>query len=622
MIVCPRCQHVNPDVAGFCYFDGVALGAGDGQAHTRLPREFVFPSGRVCRTYNELAAGCQDEWHVARALLLDGTLGQFLAGVGRIDLAQAAQRARNNPDSDLGLEVFIGGLPTTALEGPRLDLHPRRISLGRMAVGDKKDIDLVVANRGKGLLIGDLSVSDSWLRLVNADGAAERASLKILDQQRFVLRVNTQGLAALRTYGGKLTVITNGGIVEVSVSVDLQARPFPHAPFAGVDRPQALAQRMHAQPKAAVPILENGEIAAWFAANGWTYPVQGPSAQGVGAVQQFFEAMGLAKPPPVALSEPTLDVDCYAGEICRGHLLLHTPARKWVYGIIEAEARWLRVLTPNVSGPQQARIDFDFQTGALAPGTYHTRLRVTANGGQVVTTQVRLNVESTPESFGSRFLRPVLAAALFALLLRLVLAIPADLYARLGASVWGGGQTPASISTAERWARALVVDVRPGAAAGAGSLERWLAAPLAEPGFVKHFAVATGWIAALLAVVLLWRRGARIIELLYGAVAGTVAGIIASASIGCLLAMGDSVPRQALVALADALGRPNPDSAWLWTPVWIALSVLCWGLMGGAAAFIVSCGGARGREILSETEKSLSACLRACGLRRLAQLLS
>jgi hypothetical protein len=620
LIVCPRCQHVNPHAASFCYYDGVALRGGDGRAHTQLPHDFVFPSGRTCHTYDELARVCQDEWDVARDLLQEGTFAQFLGGTGRIDLAQAAQRARANPDHDLGLEVFIGSLPTTTrLEGPRLELQPRRIVLGQMTAGETRDIELAIANRGKGLLIGDLSVDSgsSWLKLTGA--AADRVSLKLLGQQRFLLHVDTLGLAALQSYAGKLTLISNGGIVEVSVALDLEPRPFATAPFAGVDRPRAMAERMREQPKEAVPVLESGEIARWFAANGWDYPVQGPPARGIGAVQQFFEAMGLARPPSVSLSESNLAFEAVPGENCRGHLTLCTPSRKWVFGIVESDAPWLRVLTPNVSGPRQAMIGFEVKTTKLTPGSHSARLRVIANGGQALTAEVRLQIERPPESVASRFLRPALAGAVAGVLLRLILAIPADLYARLAAASMGAGMASSS-GPARRWLVSLLVNPHP--SPSAGTLAGWLASPLAEPGFLKHFAVSTGWVAALVAIVILWRRGTRSLELLYAAIAGSVAGVIASASFACLLAWVDSLPRAILAALADAAGRPAADAAWFWTPLWIVMASLSWGVLAGAAALVLSCAGEKSRGAFLEARKAIASLLRSCGLGRVAVLFS
>jgi hypothetical protein len=285
---------------------------------------------------------------------------------------------------------------------------------------------------------------------------------------------------------------------------------------------------------------------------------------------------------------------------------------------VESDAPWLRVLTPNVSGARQTMIDFEVKGAKLTPGSHTARLRVIANGGQSLTAEVRLEIERPLDSFASRFFRPVLAGAAAGLLLRLVLAIPADLYARLAAVSMGTGASPPG--SARRWLVSLLVDPRP--SSSAGTLSGWLASPLGEPTFLKHFAVATGWVAAIVAIVILWKRGTRSLELLYAAIAGSVAGVIASASFACLLAGVDSVPRAILAALADAVGRPAADSAWLWTPLWIVSASLSWGVLGAAAALILSCAGERSRGVLAETRKTVAALLRSCGLGRVALLFS
>lgn len=60
---------------------------------------------------------------------------------------------------------------------------------------------------------------------------------------------------------------------------------------------------MRANSKAAVTLLESGEVLRWFGSNNWNYPVQGPPIKGLAGVQQFFEAMGLSKPPALHLSQ-------------------------------------------------------------------------------------------------------------------------------------------------------------------------------------------------------------------------------------------------------------------------------------------------------------------------------
>ena len=71
---CTKCSRVNPDEAIYCYFDGIPLN-GLGRAGGPVavgaqlfPNPFVFPSGRTCRSFDELAIACQEEWPAARDL--------------------------------------------------------------------------------------------------------------------------------------------------------------------------------------------------------------------------------------------------------------------------------------------------------------------------------------------------------------------------------------------------------------------------------------------------------------------------------------------------------------------------------------------------------------------------
>src|SRR4029077_4930177 len=154
-----------------------------------------------------------------------------------------------------------------------------------------------------------------WLRInsePNPDQTERttQVAIKTVREQRIVLHIDTRGLTPPQRFSGKLTVISNGGAVEVPVRFDLETQPFPRPPFRGARTPRAMAERMRANPKQAAPLLEAGEVARWFQANGWSYPVDGPTARGVAAVQQFFEAMGLSRPPAVELSETEIHLEC------------------------------------------------------------------------------------------------------------------------------------------------------------------------------------------------------------------------------------------------------------------------------------------------------------------------
>ncbi len=377
-IVCPSCKSTNPEDAQFCFFDGSNLrahGFADGSvaAVNKLPRDFTFPSGRHCRTFDDLVKGCQEDWENARELLRGGVLGQFFLGAGRADLARVAQQALAQPDLDIALTTFLDALPALNRQGPKLDLNPRRVLLGNVVAGESRQVTLTVSNQGVGMLAGSVSVveGDKWLRL--GGGNNGQCSLKTTQDQKVLVQVDTRGLPAGQSYGGKLNVITNGGVSEVPVRVDLIATPFTAGPFKGVRSQRELAERMKVKPKEAAPLLENGDIAKWFAANGWTFPIQGVPVRGVAGVQQFFEMMGLSKPPPVQVTPAEVRASGAYPKPLRGQVTLQTPGKRWVYASVESSAPWLRVLTPSVSGPQQAPINFEIDTRQVPRGRAQKR---------------------------------------------------------------------------------------------------------------------------------------------------------------------------------------------------------------------------------------------------------
>jgi hypothetical protein len=419
MYVCPLCRRANPEEAVFCHFDGIQLravpGGFDPRSYALLPHDFFFPSGRRCRTYDEFVQACQDEWAVASNLLQRGVFAQFLAGVGRLDLAGSAQAAVAQRDPDIALEAFLSALPSTVQRAPRLEVAPHRLVLGTLGAGEVRQVWVLVTNQGKGLLHGVITVSEgqAWLRLAkpDAEGAASgngvpQAAIKTPREQRVVLQVDTRDLGA-QAYHGRLTVITNGGNQEVPVTLTVDVHGFPHAPFQGARSPRELAERMVLRPKDAVPLFESGAVARWFADNGWTYPVDGAQAPGMAAVQQFFEGLHLSKAPAVQLAEAHLSFYCASPEVVHGQLHLVTNDRKWIYAQADTDVVWLRLLTPVVCGPQKAVVSFEADSSLLEPGqTYEAAIRLSANAGQRLTARVRLEVLRPQDPLTRRLFRP------------------------------------------------------------------------------------------------------------------------------------------------------------------------------------------------------------------------
>lgn len=600
MLLCPRCQRANPSEAVFCHFDGAELRPVNGRAasagRTRLPHEFVFPSGRQCHTFEELAQACQAEWETARDLLRNDIFRKYLANVGRTDLAKAALDANALTDADIALDTFIHRLPIKIEEGPRLDLSPRRINLGTLSVGDQREVRLTILNQGKGLLHGTLAVAEGgdWLKLTGFRRSDEGA-IKTAGEQPVNLRIDTRGLVAPNKYTARLTVITNGGIVEVPVRMEVAVRPFALAPFQGVASPRQMAERMRSQPKPAVGLLEAGDVAKWFEANGWMYPVKAVPARGVAAVQQFFEGMGLSKAPPVELTQTEFQFDAADGASAAGQCTLRTDAKKWVYAHLESDAPWLRAEPADVSGPQQAMIAFTADLRNLAPQQVHdATLRVTANADQVRTIRIRVTGRRAPVAKPTRPLRPVIVGATAGLLFRLLLAVPADLYAR-------------------HWARSSRATAVPESFAG------WLEASPGDPVFLSHFVLATWWLGAALGAWWLWRKGSQRADTLFGLVTGGVAGLIASATLACLLPAVEWLPRLLCQRLAAGLGNGAAiGGPWLWTVVWLLIACGSWTVLGGLGGLILARAGPGGRELLAVVARTMGACFHLLGFERLA----
>jgi hypothetical protein len=632
-LACPRCRRTNPADAAFCYFDGALLrsGAGDGAAVHKLPHEFIFPSGRRCRTYDELALGCQEEWNAARDLLRQGVFRQFFTSIGRMDLARAAQEAMGQTSADIGLTQLVGSLPTTlAAQGPKLDLHPRRLLLGSLFAGETRQIQLTVSNQGRGMLQGTLAITEGgeWLKLAGGNG---QQPVQTAREQQVTLQVDTRSLAAGQTYGGKLTVITNGGVVEVPARVDLTAHPFHKAPFQGARTPREMAEHMRANPKGAVGLLESGDLSRWFTSNGWKYPVAGPVARGVAGVQQFFEAMGLAKPPSVQLSQSDVRLVCKDGEKARAQLALRTSAKKWVYGNVTSDAPWLRVLTPAVSGPQQAAVAFEVDPKQLPGRRAEATLRVVANAGQTLTARIVAESARAPSARrraeGGGLTAAVCALALAFLLVRLLLVLPADFQARPRATAWAAARASKTDVTglpedsparaaggwlAVPWFRLLVGGGAPlpesflGPAAGAGADREF------RDNFVSRFlwimVLLTGWVGAALWPLVVLRRGGGATDLPWGLLSGAVLGVLASATLACLVLVGDLVPELAWSVVLGGSG-----SAVL-VPVWLVLALVCWAGLGALAGLILYVLGPLGRVVLAPVQQGLAWLFRMCGL--------
>jgi hypothetical protein len=347
--LCKKCSRANPPEAVYCYFDGFVLGgherAGGPVAAGAKPfaSPFVFPTGRACRNFDELAVACQEEWDTACGLLRDGYLESFFGGLGRADLAQAAKEASRFPDPDRGLDGLLAKLPSNVLADPRLRVDPAEVNLGVLDAEQERVFDLEMENLGMRLLYGTVSSSDAWLTLGEPPGASEK-HFHFTHGCTIPVRVRPGRVrASSKPAEAKLLVQSNAGLTGVVVRAEKNVKPFPPGPLGGVKTPRQVAEKAQAAPKEVAPLFESGEVERWYAANGWVYPVKVPAASGIAGIQQFFEALGVTKAPKVEISAREISVSGNPGAALALSLEVSTQEKRPVFAHARSNAPWLEV---------------------------------------------------------------------------------------------------------------------------------------------------------------------------------------------------------------------------------------------------------------------------------------
>jgi hypothetical protein len=383
---CRTCQRVNPDEAAYCYHDGTPLaGAAGPRAAGGLAfaHPLYLPSGKWCRNFDELAIALHDDWKGTLDLLKQGYLEGFLSGMGRADLAQAARAAAGYPDPDRGLDEFLAKLPSTAVQQPVLHVMPLEVNLGMLAVGTPRRFALRLQNQGMRLLHGTVTCDNTpWLAVGDPPGAAEK-TFHFRDEILVPVLVQTDRLrASSQPLEGRLVVASNAGTATAVVRANVPVKPFVEGVLAGATSPRQLARQAKAKPREAAGLFQSGKVADWYKANGWAYPIQGPTASGLGAVQQFFEALGLVVPPQVEINAQSINFLGNPGD--RLDYLLEVRAREArpVYAHGRSDRPWLLVGQPRLNG-RTATVPLRIPSVPDRPGeTLFARVVVTANGNQ------------------------------------------------------------------------------------------------------------------------------------------------------------------------------------------------------------------------------------------------
>src|SRR5207248_5806440 len=130
----------------------------------------------------------------------------------------------------------------------------------------------------------------------------------------------------------------------------------------------------------------------WYRENGWAYPVKGPASSGLGAIQQYFEAHGLARPPKVELRPTEVTFFGKSGETLQQQLEVRTQEQRAVYALASSSQPWLKVECPTPKG-QVAHVWLSVPSVPDQPGeTLQARVVVQANGNQRFVVPVSLAV--------------------------------------------------------------------------------------------------------------------------------------------------------------------------------------------------------------------------------------
>ena len=209
------------------------------------------------------------------------------------------------------------------------------------------------------LLSGTIACDDCvWLALGDG-GGSPRKVFQFLSSTVIPVHVRGRLLrSAAQPIIGRLTIETNGGAATVVVMAEVPVKPFADGVLAGAITPREIAQKAKAAPKEAAALFESGGVARWYIQNGWTYPVQGPSASGIGAVQQYFEALGLTTPPKVEVRESSIFFECEPGGSAFHTLDVAAVEKRPIFASAVSDQLWLKV----------RKIDLDGRTAAHLPG--------------------------------------------------------------------------------------------------------------------------------------------------------------------------------------------------------------------------------------------------------------
>ncbi|GEM_PF-429222 len=402
--LCPACSKTNPANANYCYYDGRHLSQEGHDGPLQIgtlpfPMPFCFSDGQGCANFNQLALACDERWDEARSLLADGIWPSFFSAIGRLDLVVAANQAAKEPDRDVGLSQLLEKFPAdpNALRLPKLALPSAQEDLGTLTPGTDHKFELRITNQGMLVLRGMVTTDCDWLSFGDPAGGQ---SLKMFQTRNiYTLPVRVLGSklrAGLKPLESEIVIDTNGGALTLPVRANVPVRPFPQGHYAnnvlaGAKSPHELAVKAKAHPQEAALLFEQGAVKAWYASNGWTYPIQGTEGTGKGAVQQFFEALGLTKPPRLEIDTGRILCKGKPGKQLTKHVTISTKESRPVYAQAWSNQHWIKA-GPGKSQGNTVTIPLQIEVPPRPGETLHADVTIQGNGKQQFIVPVTLAI--------------------------------------------------------------------------------------------------------------------------------------------------------------------------------------------------------------------------------------
>jgi serine/threonine protein kinase len=128
---------------------------------------FVFRSGAVAHTTEDLVTLCDQHWSEARQHLAEGDFDLWFRARNRHDLVAKARSAKLERNADAALEAFLRRL-NPRLPPPNLVIEPQALDYGKLSRGGRATRHLTVSNGGRGYGQAELSASVPWIRFQQA----------------------------------------------------------------------------------------------------------------------------------------------------------------------------------------------------------------------------------------------------------------------------------------------------------------------------------------------------------------------------------------------------------------------------------------------------------------------